>query len=117
MTQIIRSVDCGNSPKNQMVEDLAVAFESGDSGSLSSVLEQAARWNCAAFELVTAETILASVRAQPKPDEVFIDRVMSHGKVGAVNGVSRRGGAERRFCYVFAFSSVKCQRLSRIESY
>lgn len=117
MTHINRSADCGNSPKNKMAEDIAIALETGDVDFFSSVLDEGALWNNASANLTAPEAILGKLNAMPKPATVTIDRVISHGKAGAVNGVVSRGRAERRFCHVIEFTSVKCSRVRRIETY
>lgn len=117
MTRIIRSADCGNSPKNKIVEDIAVALETRDINFLSTILDYDAVWNYVDGTATTAETILNQVSAQDKPTSLTIDRVMSHGKVGAVNGVISQGKTKRRFCHVIEFTSVKCNQVRRIESY
>lgn len=113
MTQVKRSSDCGNSPKNRMVEDIAVALETRDTDFLLKVLDPDSVWNHSDGTVATAETIFEQVGNLDMPAEVAVDRVMSHGKVGAVNGTS----GEQRFCHVIEFTSVKCNRVRRIESY
>lgn len=117
MTRVNRSADCGNSPKNRMVEDIAVALETRDRAFLSGILEPEAIWNHVGGTVTTAEAIQDQVRALGKPTGLAIDCVMSHGKVGAVNGKVKRGKSEQRFCHVIEFTSVKCNRVRRIESY
>lgn len=42
MARINRSTDSGNSPKNMVVEDIAVAIEMRDTGFLSTILDPGA---------------------------------------------------------------------------
>lgn len=39
MTKLNRSSDCGNSPKNKVVEDIGIALERGDTEFLSSIID------------------------------------------------------------------------------
>jgi ketosteroid isomerase-like protein len=43
-TEIERSKDCGNSPKNQLVEDLAIALSTGDHRTVSRLVTDDAQW-------------------------------------------------------------------------
>ena len=117
MTNVNRSTACGNSPKNRMVEDIAVALESGDTRFLSAILDSGAIWNGADSGEVVGEDILSKLHGQGKQDVVTIDHVMSHGKVGAVNGHAKRGKIVQRFCHVIEFTSTKCNKIRRVESY
>lgn len=117
MTTIQRSADCGNSPKNAKTETIAVALESRDVGAVLAVLDADAVWNNADERLAGAQPIVDRLGTLTTPTRLTIDRVMSHGKVGAVNGIAAQGSQQRRFCHVIEFSSVKCDRVARIESY
>lgn len=117
MTTVNRSTDCGNSPKNKMVEDIAVALETGDTSFLSAILDSRAIWNYSDRSETSGENILNELHGQDKQDVLTIDRVISHGKVGAVNGHAKRGKTEQRFCHVIEFTSTKCNKIRRVESY
>ena len=117
MAQVKRSADCGNSPKNKMAEDIAVALEIRDVKFLATVLDSEAIWNYVGGSVVTVESILDHVSALNKPTSLMIDHVISHGKVGAANGVAKREKIPQRFCHVIEFTSVKCHKVYRIESY
>lgn len=117
MTKVTRSKDCGNSPKNGMVEDIAIGLETGDTGLLATLLDDGASWNCSDNSDTCAEDILASLGKLSDPKALTIDHVMSHGKVGAVNGHTTHGNNIQRFCHVIEFTNTKCNRVTRIESY
>lgn len=117
MVRVNRSANCGNSPKNKMAEDIAVALETRDIQFLSTILDSEATWNYVDGTVTPAEAILDHVGALNTPTSLTIDRVLSHGKVGAVNGDVARGKSKQRFCHVIEFTSVKCNQVCRIESY
>ncbi|ALS99894.1 nuclear transport factor 2 family protein [Lacimicrobium alkaliphilum] len=117
MSQVSRSADCGNSPKNKMVEDIAIALETRDTDFLRSILDPEVMWNYVGGTVTTSAAILVQVGELDKPTSLTVDHVISHGKTGAVNGYTRKGKSEQRFCHVIEFTSVKCNRIRRIESY
>ncbi len=117
MTKLNRSADCGNSPKNKMVEDIGIALEMCDTESLSTILDSEALWESSSSIKTHSEEILNALSTQGKPSSLTIDHVISHGKVGAVNGRAERSKGEQRFCHVIEFTSTKYNRVKRIESY
>ncbi|MDO3386090.1 hypothetical protein QWI17_09605 [Gilvimarinus sp. SDUM040013] len=117
MTRLNRSADCGNSPKNKMVEDIGIALEMRDAEYVSSILDSEAVWSYTSSITNAAEKILATLNSLDKPVALTIDHVISHGKIGAVNGFSEHGRGEQRFCHIIEFTSTKCNRVKRIESY
>lgn len=117
MTKVNRSTDCGNSPKNKMVEDIAIALEMSDTNFLSAILDSEAIWNNWDGCETVGESIPGELHGQTKPDVLTIDHVMSHGRVGAVNGHAKRGRTQQRFCHVIEFTSTKYNKIRRVESY
>lgn len=117
MTQINRSADCGNSPKNTTTECIGVALETLDMKQLQGLLAETVSWRLPELTLTGVDAIANYLSGQSAPITLDIDRVVSHGKVGAVNGVSVSGNTQGRFCHLIEYSSVKCERVVRIESY
>lgn len=113
------SKDCGNSPKNTLLEKVAVALEVGDTEFLSEYLADGAIWELSDKRVAVGKDI-GRVFNESDAEAVFvsIDHVMSHGKVGAVNGFSQNNkGKKVDFCHVIEFSSVKFTKISRLLSY
>lgn len=121
MTEVIRSGDCGNSPKNVFVETLAVALATGDRDVVLASIVDDVRWRVVGDEPTLGKDEIAdALRAngKRKPKRVVIDRVMTHGRAGAVNGtVEFAGGKVCEFCDVYEFGSAKGNSVSRITSY
>lgn len=117
MTEVSRSSDCGNSPKNRMAEDIAVALATQDTDFLSQVLDPGAHWSHPGGTRTTAEAILEQVASGGAPASLAIEHAISHGKVGAVSGSVVREAGRFGFCHVIEFTSVKCSRVRRIDSY
>jgi len=117
MTRLNRSPDCGNSPKNKMVEDIGIALEMRDFEYLSTILDSGAVWSYSRSMMTTAKQILDALIAQDKPAAVTIRHALCHGKVGAVNGYAERSKSEQHFCHIIEFTSTKCNRIKRIDSY
>lgn len=121
MTEVIRSGDCGNSPKNVLVESLSVALATGDIDAVAAATVDGAQWRVVGSGPVAGPQKLAEAlrdERKRKPKRVVIGRVMTHGRAGAVNGtVEFAGGKLREFCDVFEFSSAKGTHVSHITSY
>jgi hypothetical protein len=70
--EVIRSSDCGNSPKQKLLEDMSVTLAGVDAGLIDS--------------LAVPQLVWLHVGGNSGPmTEVAIERVVSHGRAGAVN--------------------------------
>lgn len=118
MTRVERSNDCGNSPKNKFAQEVAVAIEGCDAASLASALAEGATWCNASGETLGRAAFLESVSNATKPTRIVIDRVLSHGRSGAVDGMAHMGPEHvRRFCHIIHFANAKGDRVAHISSY
>ncbi|WP_340159570.1 hypothetical protein [uncultured Hoeflea sp.] len=117
MTRIRGSEDCGNSPKNSLVEKIAIALETGqvEAGDFS----EGVVWERGQVDVVNGrQAVTEALASNHKPDSLTIEHAISHGKTGAASGhVTFANGETRRFCHVLEFTSVKANCLSMIWSY
>ncbi|QIL89594.1 nuclear transport factor 2 family protein [Microbulbifer harenosus] len=119
MVEIIGSKDCGNSPKNQFVEKITVALETGDLEFLGEVLSDGAVWELADRSVMEGDSLRSHIQRCGKDVTlVKIDHVISHGKSGAANGhVQDKKGKILHFCHFIEFTSAKCVVIKRVSSY
>ncbi len=117
MPLIQGSKDCGNSPKNQFVQDVSVALECGE--ALPEAFSEDVIWEQPATQPMSGKTaLLEHLGSRPKPASITVLHAISHGKVGAANGeVTFADGQTRRFCHVFEFTNTKANCISVIKSY
>lgn len=119
MVEIKGSKDCGNSPKNQFVEKIVVALETGDLGFLDEVLSESAVWELADRSVTEGDSLRAHIQSCGKGVAlVKIDHVISHGKSGSANGyIQDKKGKVFHFCHFIEFTSAKCVKINRVCSY
>lgn len=119
MAKVNRSKDCGNSPKNAFAQEVAIAIEKGDSKALDKVLVEGATCTLENGQRVSRSDFLDALnRHRAKPTVIDVDRVVTHGRAGAVDGASRLGNARlRRFCHVLHFANTKGDKVAHISSY
>ncbi len=117
LTQIQGSKDCGNSPKNQFVQDVSVAIECGE--AMPDAFSEDVTWEQPETQRISGKTdVLEHLRSRPNPTSITVLHAISHGKVGAANGeVTLANGHTRRFCHVFEFTNTKANCISVIKSY
>ncbi|MBQ2262129.1 MAG: hypothetical protein II336_12245 [Loktanella sp.] len=117
MTQIQGSKDCGNSPKNQFVQDVSVAMECGE--AMPEAFSEEVTWEQTATQLMSGKNaLLEYLGSRPKPASITVLHAISHGKVGSANGeVTLANGHTRRFCHVFEFTNTKANCISVVKSY
>jgi len=122
MAEVMRSTDCGNSPKNRFVEDLEVAFAQRDTGFLLGNVADDVRWNIVSETPIRGKDALKEAIENIPQDrevtEITINHVVTHGKVGAVNGIiKRKNDTTSEFCSVYEFSNAKGTDVRDITTY
>ena len=117
-TKVTRSSDCGNSPKQKLLEDVSVAIACADIGSLEALTLPEVVWEKVGRKpLVGLDAVVSGIRRDGSASEVTIERVVSHGRAGAVNGILSRGEKRTAFCHMFEFNSTKCTHVRSISTY
>jgi hypothetical protein len=99
MTEVKRSGDCENAPKNKLLEDLSVALYTSDVEFLLDRVTDDFQWYIVGKEVTSAKQEFAEAVGKvmsPKPLEMAILHVVTHGRAGAVNGRLGFGGAKTR---------------------
>src|SRR5260221_12939996 len=87
MTKINIAEDCGNSPKNILLQKLTIAFAKVEAQVILDSVTEDMRWNLVGSPLVQGKAEFAKVLARMNiAAELTISHVMTHGKAGAVNG-------------------------------
>ena len=116
--KVIRSSDCGNSPKQKLLEDMSVALAGADAGLIDSLTVPELVWlHVGGNPVEGQDAVLSAIRQSGPATEVSIERVVSHGRVGAVNGIITRGGKRTAFCHMFEFNNTKCTHVKSISTY
>lgn len=116
-TRIEGSADCGNSPKNKLAQDIAVGLETNDLDA--DLLGDEVVWRTSdGQEIAGADAIIAALGKLAAPKKVSVDHAISHGKVGASNGVTTTANGDAQgFAHVITFTSTSAKKIARIESY
>lgn len=117
MTEIQGSKDCGNSPKNKFVQDVAISLETGEIDS--ECLSEDAVWHGVKNKPIEGIKAIGDQLAdKAKPAAIVIEHAISHGKVGAASGeATLANGHTRRFSHIFEFTNTKANCVAAIKSY
>ncbi len=115
------AVDCGNSPKMQFLRDFNIAFAQGDTDHLMDSVADDIYWDIVGDKIIQGKPGFEAALQQMKEEKLkgmHIEKVVTHGKTGAVDGrLIRQNGKEYAFCDVYEFQSAKGNRLAVIKSY
>jgi hypothetical protein len=121
MTKIIVREDCGNSPKNILVQQITIAIAKRDLKFIHDSVAGDIHWNIVGDRLIDGKEDLTEFLKQLKNDRVAsltIHHVASHGKAGAVDGIQKlQYGEMLAFCNVYEFGNTKGTLVSEITSY
>ena len=117
LIKIQASKDCGNSPKNQFVQKIALALETGEAGPED--FSEDVVWERSMHERSIGRDELNRVfTTRAAPASITIDHAISHGKVGVASGyVMLETGETRRFSHVLEFTNAKASCVAAIKSY
>lgn len=121
MPELKLSADCGNSPKNKFVEQVTVALLLGDRATLERMLSDDLRWEQVGDERTLGKAELLEGKHLPVGESLAvleIEHVLTHGKVGAVNGNARfESGRNWSFAAICEFLNNKATHIKSIRFY
>jgi len=116
--KVIRSSGCGNSSKQKLVVDMSVALAGADVGIMASLAVPELVWlHIGKKPIEGQDAVLSAIRKSGPATEVAVDRVVSHGRAGAVNGIITRSGKHTAFCHMFEFKNAKGTHVKSISTY
>lgn len=121
MPKVIKSPDCGNSPKNLFVQALVIAIETSNASAFLRCVSDEVIWAVPgrkSFDGKAAALAFLKSRKLNTPTQVKVRRAISHGRAGAGDGVLvLDSGQTMSFCHMVDFASAKGDRVLRISSY
>ena len=121
MPKVIKSPDCGNSPKNLLVQALVIAIETCNVTAFSRCVSDDIVWAIPgrrSFDGRSACLAYLKSRKPEAPKLVTVRRAISHGSAGAGDGTfTLDSGLRNGFCHVVNFSSAKGTHIASISSY
>lgn len=117
MVELVGSRDCGNSPKNKFVQEVAAAVESGQANPKD--FSEDVTWENSSEGPIDGKTaVLAKIEEREEPLFIKVEHAISHGKVGAASGTTKLAdGREIRFSHVFEFNTAKADCVLAIKSF
>lgn len=119
---IIVGEDCGNAPKKIFLQDLNIAFASGDHDSVLQAVGDGVVWELVGqFRSEGKEAFARALeqRAGGPVAELAIDNIITHGRIASANGaITLSDGGRHGFCHVYQFSGHgKNAKITSITSY
>ncbi len=121
MTKITVSSDCGNAPKKEFLKEINIAFAKGNSDFLTESVTDKIVWNIIGDKKIEGKERfsdeLEKIKTK-KTSELTLDRILTHGKEGAVCGIMKmQNGKKFAFSDFYEFSGAKGAKIKSITSY
>ncbi len=121
MTKIIVSSDCGNAPKREFLKQINIAFAKGNSDFLTDSVTNEIVWNIVGDRKIEGKEKfteeIEKMRTE-KASELILDRILTHGKEGAVSGIIKMAkGKKYAFSDFYEFSGAKGAKVKSITSF
>ena len=115
--RVLGSKDCGNSPKNVFVQEMAVAFEGGEI-PLNSITDDLTFNDTTSDISFALKSPFPWLKDRPAPVEIKVLHAIAHGRTGAANGFSTlEDGSKRCFSYVFEFKNTTAKCVAKVYRY
>ncbi len=121
MPKITIPIDCGNAPKMEFLKQFNIAFAEGNTSFLLESVIDNIVWNLVGDRSINGKAEFSAELDSMKnvsPTELTIEKIITHGKVGAVNGIMKMpNGKNYAFSDMYEFSSAKGTKIATITSY
>lgn len=121
MTSIHLKTDCGRSPKREFLKDFNIAFAKGNTKFLADHVVDDIVWNIVGDKTIEGkEAYEKAIEGMKKKEvaEITIEKVVSHGKDGAVSGtLNMKNGEKYAFSDFYEFRNTTSTDLKSITSY
>lgn len=121
MTKIILKTDCGHSPKREFLKNFNVAFGKGNVAFLTDNVTEDVIWNMVGNKIIEGKDDYSKAikkMKEKKISEYVIEKIVTHGKEGAVNGIVKmEDGKNYAFSDFYEFKNTKSTDLKSITSY
>jgi len=121
MTKITIDADCENAPKKQYIKDFNIAFAHADMNKVLEMMSEDAEWIVVGkgkwSGLKSIKKILQEMNT-PEADEMYLENILSHGKLCSANGVITYKDIRVAFCDVYEFENHgKDAKIIKMTSY
>jgi hypothetical protein len=118
MTKLQLSEDCGNSPKNQLLQELTVAIAKADIERILAFVTADIQWSPVGRKPISgAQSVSRALVRLGPATSLKVCHVVSPGRSGAVDGIVAFGKKTRAFCHIFEFGRAKGTDVSGITTY
>ena len=103
----------------EVIRELAIALATGDAHGARPLLAPDAEWEVVGHATHRGrDTILSALATARKTPRVTLDRVLTEGRAGAVNGTIALSATHiRRFCDLYELTGAHEATVRRITSY
>lgn len=121
MTKISLKTDCGHSPKREFLKDFNVAFGKGNVKFLTENVTEDVIWDMIGDKTIEGKDDYSNAinkMKDKKVSELVIEKIVTHGKEGAVSGIMKmQNGKKYAFSDFYEFSGAKGAKVKSIISY
>lgn len=121
MTKITVSTDCGNSPKQEFLKAINIAFAKGKVDFLAENVTDEIVWHIVGDRTIEGKENFKEELETMKNEsasELILKQILTHGKEGAANGIIKaHNGKSYAFSDFYEFNNAKSSKIKSITSY
>ncbi|WP_421750659.1 nuclear transport factor 2 family protein [Croceimicrobium sp.] len=116
-----KTVDCGNSPKRELLKNLSRLFATYDIESAMAFMAEDIQWTLVGERSLKGKEQFAAAlqkHSDTKVRELILHNIITHGKEGAVYGeMIMENGEHYAFSDIYTFKSAKGDKVKSIVSF
>ncbi|PRD47583.1 DNA-binding protein [Sphingobacterium haloxyli] len=113
--------DCGHSPKRTFLRDFNIAFGKGDANFIIAQVTDDIVWAVMGERTIEGKDSFSKAINEMKKKEVAeitIEKVVTHGKEGSVNGIMKmKDGKQYAFADFYEFKNTTSTTIKTMTSY
>jgi hypothetical protein len=113
--------NCGNSPKNEFLKELNIAFARSEVDQVMHSVTDDIELNMVGSQLIKGKEALKAMFKQQQEvviESISLQSIITHGKEGAVNGeFTMSDGKHYAFADFYQFETAKAKKVCKITSY
>lgn len=121
MAKITIRAYCGNAPKKEFLKEINIAFAKGNLEILTHNVTDEIFWTMIGDRKIKGKEMFAGELEKMKTEkarELILDRIVTHGKEGAVSGIMKmQNGKVYAFSDFYDFSGAKGGKVKSITSF
>ena len=119
MVKVNVNTDCGNSPKMKLLKSFMIALAEHDIEYLMATVTDTITWDIVGHRMMATnrDEFKQAMTTASDVTEITLNKVITHGHNGSVNGMVITNDKTYGYCLVIGFKNASGKKIKEITSY